>query len=521
VPYCELRRGKRVDHELAENGNDGNSGYKNSARQTNLLAVFDPSAAVTVLSSMVARSTPSVVQGLKMASDVSPRAQGTGKEACLWLSVFVCILFVGSTASARLKIPYTPIKVAYLHNGLRVVMAQNGQAPLVNLQVWYEVGSKDEHPGMRGFAHLFEHLMFDGDTNLAPGEFSNYIVRSGGVDNAYTTTDATVFWETVPSNNLSVALWLEADRMRNLRITEATFDKEKDVVEEERRHRFDNEPYGDVLPALYAHAFKVSPYRYMPIGSTADLARATLADVQSFYNTYYEPGNATLVIVGNFDEGQAENWVQQYFGPIHETLDPISRNYPQEPAQTARRVVKLTSDVALAAFVEGYHIPADGTPDSYALQLVAKILSDGDSSWLYRDLVYQKQMAMQVDCDADLAEEPNLFLVSVIMNPGYTLAQGEAEEDAILNQLQDAEISPLDLTRAKNEVLRDFLLKRQTAQSSAEALGYDTVILKNPDLYNTGIDRLLQVTPDQIAEVARKYLQPANSTVVEVYPKHK
>jgi zinc protease len=456
-----------------------------------------------------------------MASNVLRPARGTEKDAYLWLLVPFCVLFTACSASARIKLPHTPINQVYLHNGLRVVMAQDRRAPVVNLQVWYHVGSKDERPGMRGFAHLFEHLMFDGDTNLAPGEFSNYIVRSGGVDNAYTTTDATVFWETVPSNNLSTALWLEADRMRNLRITQATFDKEKDVVEEERRHRFDNEPYGNVLPVLYAHAFNVSPYRYMPIGSTADLGRATLADVQSFYNTYYQPGNAALVIVGSFDEGQAENWVQQYFGPIHNALDPISRNYPQEPAQTARRVVRLRSDVALAAFVEGYHIPADGTPDSYALQMIAKILSDGDSSWLYRDLVYRKQMAMQVDCDADLAEEPGLFLVSVMMNHGYTPAQGEAEESALVKRLEDDQISPKDLARARNEALRDFFMKRETAQTSAAALGYDAVILKNPDLYNSGIDQLLQVTSSQIVEVASKYLQPANATVVEVYPKAK
>jgi zinc protease len=456
-----------------------------------------------------------------MVRDVFPQAPKGIKERCLRFSALLSVLIFASTASARIKIPQTPIKVEYLHNGLRLVMAPDSRGPVVNLQVWYHVGSKDEHPGKRGFAHLFEHLMFDGDTNLAAGEFSNYIVRSGGVDNAYTTTDATVFWETVPSNNLSVALWLEANRMRNLRITEAAFDKEKNVVEEERRHRFENEPYGDVLPVLYSHAFQVSPYRYMPIGSTADLARATLADVQSFYNTYYEPENATLVIVGSFDENQAEAWVQQYFGPIQESSDPISRNYPQEPPQTSRRIVRLTSDVALAAFVEGYHIPADGTPDSYALQVAAKILSDGDSSWLYHDLVYQKQMAMQVDCDAALAEEPNLFLLSAIMNPGYTPAQGESEVRAVISRLQDGQISSLDLTRAKNEILRDFFLKRQTAESSAAALGYDAVILKNPDLYNTKIDCFLQVTATQVADAARKYFQPANSTVVEVYPKHK
>jgi zinc protease len=447
----------------------------------------------------------------------SRRTKQQAKLALRFVACVVPSLLFTAGANAHIQIPTAPIKLVYLHNGLQLVMAQDNRGPVVNVQVWYHVGSKDERSGKRGFAHLFEHLMFDGATNLAPGEFSNYIVRSGGVDNAYTTTDTTVFWENIPSNNLPVALWLEADRMRNLRITESAFDKEKEVVEEERRRRFENEPYGSVLPVLYAHAFTVSPYRYMPIGSTADLAHATLAEVESFYNLYYEPDDATVVIAGDFDESHALNWVQEYFGPLQDAPNRIERDYPQEPPQMARRVVKLRSNVALNAFVEGFHIPADGTADSRPLQLAAKILSDGDSSWLYRDLVYEKQMAMQVDSAADLAEEPDLFLISAIMNGGHTPAEGESEVTAIIKRLGEA-IPASDITRAKNEILRDFLLKRETANSRATALGYDTVVLKNPDLYNTEIDQLLQVTAGQIEQAARKYLQPANSTVVEVYP---
>ncbi len=397
-------------------------------------------------------------------------------------------------------------------------MVQDRTAPLVEVQVWYHVGSKDERPGMYGFAHLFEHLMFDGTRNLARGEFSNFIVRSGGEDNAYTTTDATVFWESIPANQLPVALWLEADRMRDLRITPGAFEKERDVVEEERRRRFENQPYGDILAPLYAHAFTVSPYRHMPIGSETDLDRASLEDVRRFHAEYYSPSNATVVIAGDFDEGQAAAWVRQDFGGLEPSPSPIPRDYPVEPEQTAERRVKLKQSVALPAFVEGYHIPADGTPDAYPLELAAEILSDGNSSWLEHDLVYQKQMALLVQCSADLSELPNLFVITAIANPGYTLEDLEAETHAILARLKEGNLGPVALGRAKNEALRDYLMSRQSPHGEAETLGYDTVILKDPALYNTETDRLLRVTPAEIAGVARKYLTAANRTLVEVYP---
>ncbi len=427
-------------------------------------------------------------------------------------------LLFASSVAARVKFPDTPLHTYLLANGLHVVMAQDHEAPVVDVEVWYHVGSRDEKPGMTGFAHLFEHLMFDGTRNLAPEEFSNYVVRSGGVDNAYTTVDATVFWETAPSVDLPVVLWLEADRMRNLTITEATFRNEREVVAEEEKQRFGNQPYGNVMEALYQNAFTVSPYRHRPIGNMRDLDRATLSDVRSFYDTYYVPENATVVIVGNFDESQAVKWIEQYFAPLKNTGLPIPRNYPQEPPQTAGRVIKLTQPVALPAFVEGYHMPADGTPCAYPLELAAKILADGESSWLYQRLVYQKQIAMQVDSEGDFAEMPSLFFVFAVMNLGHTPAEGEEAADRLIERLKDGLISPYDLDRAKNEVLRDYILNRQTAQSRAGALGYDAVALKDPALYNTEVDRLLRLSAADIQGAARKYLVKSNMTLVEVYP---
>src|SRR5690348_6668416 len=315
-------------------------------------------------------------------------------------------------------------------------MLEEHDAPVIGVQVWYHVGSKDEPQGKTGFAHLFEHLMFDGTKNLGAGRFSDYIVRAGGVDNAYTTEDTTVFWETVPSNNLPVVLWLEADRMRNLQINEQTFKTEREVVKEERRLRFDNQPYGSVVETLYHAAFTIHPYRHQTIGSMEDLERASVSDIRHFYDTYYVPSNATLVMVGDFKTSEAETLAEKYFG----SLPPgtmLDRKIPVEPPQTVRHVVRLDLDVALPAFVEGYHMPADGTPDAYPLRLAAKILSEGESSRIYHRLVYDKQIALDAQSTGNFTEDPNLFFVLAILSHGRTPADGEKEMDDEIERLKN------------------------------------------------------------------------------------
>jgi len=440
-----------------------------------------------------------------------------------FFSVPLCLCVVSLLAlpvAARVRLPNTRIESIQLPNGLRVLMVEDHQAPVVNVQVWYHVGSKDEKPGQTGFAHLFEHLMFDGTTNLDPDEFSNYIVKAGGIDNAYTTEDTTVFWETVPSSILPVALWLEADRMRNLNISDHSFKNEREVVKEERRQRFDNQPYGDVVEELYAHAFTAHPYKHVPIGSMGDLERASLGDVRGFYNTYYVPNNATLVVVGDFSPAALKTSVEEYFGPVTQG-EPVRRDIPVEPPQTAERTLKLTEDVALPAVVEGYHMPADGTPDAYPLHLVSKILAQGESSRIYKRLVYEKQMALEADSQGNFTEDPNLFFVLAVLNSGFTPAQAETEIESVLADLRDRPISEQELDKAKDEMLGDLIVSHQSTQTRADELGYDAVVLKDPQMVNTEADRFLAVTPADIQRVARTYFVPENMTLIEVMPDSK
>ncbi len=417
------------------------------------------------------------------------------------------------------KLPYTEIHEVKLDNGLDALIVESHDAPVIDVQIWYHVGSKNEVPGRTGFAHFFEHLMFDGTKNIGANEFSDYIIRSGGTDNAYTTEDTTVFWETVPSTMLPVVLWLEADRMRNLEINEKVFNNERQVVEEERRLRFDNPPYGTVVETLYDHAYTVHPYQHMTIGSMEDLNRASIQDIQNFYDTYYVPSNATVVIVGDVDWRQAAVDVQKYFGEVKGTSAGSRSPIPQEPEQKAERRVKMDLDVALPAFVEGYHMPADGTPDAYPLRLASKILSDGESSRIYTRLIYDKQIAVQAQSSGNFTEDPNLFFVFAVMNGGHAPAEGETQVEAELTRLKTELVSDAELDKAKNQILRDFILSRQTAQSRGDELGYAAVVLKDPQLINTELQRFLNVTPQDIQRVARKYFVQENKTLVEVYPK--
>ena len=437
----------------------------------------------------------------------------------LALQLLAVALLASSFADLHaVTLPPSPLEIRTLPNGLRVVLAEKHDSPVVSVQVWYHVGSKDEVPGRTGFAHLFEHLMFQGTRNIGPEQFSDYIVRAGGLDNAYTTEDATVFWETIPSAVLPVALWLEADRMRNLDISEKAFKTEREVVKEERRMRVDNQPYGTVIETLYRAAYTVHPYAHTPIGSMEDLDRASAAEVRAFYDTYYVPGNATVVIVGDFESREALRLAEEYFGRVPAAARPIERRIAPEPRQQSRRTLRITRNVALPAFVAGYHMPADGAPDAYPLRLAAHILSEGDSSRIYRRLVYEKQMAVQAQSAGNFTEDPNLFFVFAVLNNGFTPAQAEAEMNAELERLKAEPVSKAELTKAKNQILRDFVVSRQGVQSLGEELGYASVVLKDPRLLDAELERFLQVTAEDIQRVARQYFTPENATVVEVYP---
>ena len=420
--------------------------------------------------------------------------------------------------------PAPAVRPAQLHivrhtldNGLRLVMVEKHDAPVISLQMWYHVGSKDERPGHTGFAHLFEHLMFQGSAHVAPEQHTRIIEALGGESDAQTEDDVTEFYETFPSNALDRVMWLEADRMGGLKITQEHFESEREVVKEERRLRVDNAPYGRVLEDLYAAAFTVHPYKHTTIGSMEDLDKATLADVQEFFNTYYRPDNCTMILVGDFSADGAVASAQKYFGGIPRPATPIPRVTAVEPPQTAeRRVEKTYPDSPLPAFVDGYKMPAEFSPDSYALDLVSNLLANGESSLLYRKLVYEDRMAAEVDGGGNFTEDPNLFFVIAVMNQGHTNAEGEKETQAVLEQIKAAPLDAHDLEKAQNQQTAAFILGRESDEDVASALGPYAVIAGDPELYNTDLDRYLRVTPEDIERVARQYFVPEHSTLLEV-----
>jgi zinc protease len=352
---------------------------------------------------------------------------------------------------------------------------------------------------------------------VAPEQHTRVIEALGGESNADTQDDVTVFYETFPSNALARVMWLEADRMGGLQITEEHFESEREVVEEERRLRVDNEPYGRVIEDLYAAAFTVHPYKHTTIGSMADLDKATLADVQEFFHTYYRPDNCTMILVGDFSADGAVAMAEKYFGGIPKPTAPVPRVTVVEPPQTVERtLVKTYPDTPLPAFVYGYKMPAEYSPDSYALDLVSNLLASGESSWLYRKLVYEDRIAAEVEGGGNFTEDPNLFFVIAVMNQGHTNAEGEKETQGVLDQIKAAPLDAHDLEKAKNQQTAAFILGRESDEEVASALGPYAVIGGDPGLYNSDLERYLSVTPEDIARVAKQYFVPEHATLLEV-----
>jgi zinc protease len=455
---------------------------------------------------------------MKVSRTIRNRACAATVFALTALSLCVAPLWA-QEQSSEVRPPKLDFTMHTLSNGLQVILLEEHAAPVVDVQVWYHVGGKDELPGHTGFAHLFEHLMFKGSAHVGPDEHSRIIEAAGGYDNAETGDDTTNFFETFPSNYLERVLWLEADRMGSLNVDDTNFKSERQVVEEERRVRVDNQPYGSIEEDLRAIAFTVHGYHHTPIGSIADLDKATLQDVRDFFNTYYKPNNATLVIVGDFNSDQALAWTHKNFDGIPPSAKPIPRRETPEPPQTAERTVdKSYSNTPLPAAVIGYKIPARYAPDAYPLDLASDILASGESSRLYQSLVYKDQIAVQSAGFGNFSEDPNLFWAYAIMNPGHSAADGRKAVVNILDGLKEKPVDPHELQKAKNQEISGFILGRDTDEEKAVALASAAVIGKNPDLVNTELTRFLAVTAADIQRVAKEYFVPQRATVLNVTP---
>src|SRR5215204_351817 len=335
----------------------------------------------------------------------------------------VVLLAVDPAAKAAVTPPKLNYTMTTLANGLQIVFLEDHSTPIVHAEVWYHAGSKNERPGRTGFAHLFEHMMFKGSKNVEPEGHPSMISSVGGQSNAYTNEDSTVFWQTFPAQYLPLVLWLEADRMASLRIDEKVFQTEREVVKEERRMRVENQPYGRLNEIVYDQAFTLHPYKHPTIGSMKDLEAASIDDVRDFFRTYYVPNNATLVLVGDFDTKEATALVQQYLGRIPKSARPVPRDIPREPPQTKERRTRLDENWPLPAVVVAHHITFDGHADSYPLHIASKVLSDGQSSRIYRKLVYESRIALAAYGGGNIIEDPNLFFAVAIVQPGKTPEQ--------------------------------------------------------------------------------------------------
>ena len=431
----------------------------------------------------------------------------------------VVLVAAGSLGAVR------PPKLAYqlttLPNGLTVVLQEDHSTPIVHLQLWYHVGSKNEKPGRTGFAHLFEHLMFKGSKNVSAEAHTSMVASVGGQSNAYTTDDETVFWETVPAHYLPMILWLEADRMATLKVDKDTFTNEREVVKEERRMRVDNQPYGRLNEIIYDQAFTVHPYKHATIGSMKDLEAASVEDVRDFYRTYYVPANATLALVGDFDSAQAMQLITQYLGRVPKAEREVPRDIPKEPPQTKEKRVTLQQPWPLPAVVVAYHITNDGNPDSYPLHIAAKLLSDGQTSRIYQKLVYEKQLAVAAFGSANLIEDPNLFYAVAIVQPGKSPQEVTDVLIAELDRLRNEPISDHELQRTKNQFARDYILGRESNQQKAQTLAHAIVIHNDIKTADGEFDIFQNITIADVQRVARTYFRPENRLVLTLMPSGK
>ena len=442
-------------------------------------------------------------------------------RAHVWAAALAAAVLLAPATQAAVRPPRLDYTMTTLPNGLNVVFLEDHSTPIVHLQVWYHVGSKNERPGRTGFAHFFEHMMFKGSKNVEPEGHPSWISSIGGQSNAYTNEDSTVFWETVPAQYLPLVLWLEGDRMASLRIDEKAFKNEREVVKEERRMRIENQPYGRLQEIIADQAFTVHPYKHPVIGSMKDLDAASVDDVREFFQTYYVPNNATVVLVGDFDAKEALAMVTQYLGRVPKSDKPVPREIPKEPVQTKEKRVTLHDEWPLPAVVVAHHITFDGNADSYPLHIASKILSDGQSSRIYRKLVYEKRIALAAFGGGNIIEDPNLFFAVAIVQPGHTTEEAANALIAELDKLREEPVSAAELQQAKNQFARDYILGRESNQQKAGQLSHAVVIHGDIKTADGEFDIFQNITVADVQRVARTYFRPENRLVLTLMPSGK
>jgi zinc protease len=440
--------------------------------------------------------------------------------ACALLgAIFFLPVASAQKSSMQTRIPKINYREKMLANGLRVLSIEDHSSPTVSIQVWYHVGSKDDPTGRSGFAHLFEHIMFKSTKNMKPEMLDRLTEDVGGYNNAFTADDVTVYYEVVPSNYLETLLWAEADRLGSLNVDDANFKSERDVVKEEFRQNYVAPPYGKLDLLIQQKSWTQHPYQRPGIGNIEELNAATLENVRAFHGDYYRPDNVTLVVAGDFEPKQFDAWVDKFFSRLSKPSTPLPRVNVKEPARTAeRRFVEYGQNVPLPAVVITYLAPPAASADATALRVAEAILASGNSSRLYRALVYEQQLAQEADADADLREEPGLFLFKAVLASEKKPEDAERSLLAELKRIQDAPVTAAELEKAKNQLVANKLRERETNNGKALALGEAAVLLGDPNRINTDIESLQSVTAADVQRVMRQYFTDKNRVVIYYLP---
>jgi zinc protease len=425
--------------------------------------------------------------------------------------VFACLSVLAAPVlghAAETAVPKVDYRLRVLPNGLKVFSVRDPATANVAVQMWYEVGSKNDPAGRSGFAHLFEHLMFKGTRDMPPEFFDRLTEDVGGANNASTNDDYTNYFETAPANHLEQLLWAEAERLGGLVVDEADFKSERAVVEEELRQRVLADPYGRLYALdLPEASYVLHPYHRPGIGSIADLDASTLQDVRGFHAVYYRPDNTNLIVVGNFDPARLDAWIDKYFAPIPRPDAAIPRVTAVEPPRTGPKLIDAYGpNVPLPAVVLTFAGPTAASPDATALQVLDAVLSTGKSSRLYQSLVYRQQLAQAVLSDPGLRRQPGVFAVGAVMAGGKTPDQGEAALRAELKRLRDEPISAAELSAARNQLIAEVLRNRETSEGRGFELGGAIVLEGDAARVNSDIAELRAITPADLQRAARRYL---------------
>jgi len=416
------------------------------------------------------------------------------------------------------QVPHTPIKQFRLDNGLRIVLNEDHSVPVVSVAVYYDVGSRNERVGRTGFAHLFEHMMFQGSENVPKAAHFQYISNAGGTMNGTTSSERTNYFETLPASQLPLALWLESDRMRSLAVTQENLDNQREAVKEEKRLRYDNQPYVNGFLRLFEMSFKNPANSHSTIGSMEDLDAATVEDIQEFFRIYYAPNNAVLAVAGDIDQAETLALIEKYFATIPRQPEPPPVDVAEPPGVAVSQDAYLDKLAPVPAFALGWKIPERRSPVFYALSLASHLLFEGESARLYQKLVKGEESVVQIQGGIDERRGPSGLFIVVIPKPD---SEGAQIRDTIFEEIRQlATIGPSEeeMEKLRNNLFLASVRSRQSSLYRAQQLAEFALYDNDPELFNTDLQTYLDVTAAQIRDSVAQYLDTDDRVLLDIVP---